>query len=72
MFDVILNTFGIAQAHAAVYVLDSSGTTSLGGAATDVANSLYGTIVSLVPVLIPLIVVGFAIGLLKSFFHKRG
>jgi hypothetical protein len=47
----------------ATFVLEATDVTAIGSGATDTANSLVGIIGDLLPILIPLLVVGFAISL---------
>lgn len=61
----INNTF------AAVYTMDPANVTSFGWAAKDVADSLVNTLGQLLPVAVPLLVVGFIIWLILSLIRKR-
>ena len=63
--------FGIPQAGAAEYVLSGANLTSVGGAATDVANSLVGNMAALLPVFVPLLVVGFIISMVIRNIKTR-
>ncbi|MDD2487131.1 MAG: hypothetical protein PHS92_02085 [Candidatus Gracilibacteria bacterium] len=60
-----------ASTFASTYTLSGSEVTSLGGASTDIANSLFGSLATLLPVFIPLIVIGFVIGMVRSYIGKR-
>ena len=66
----------VSNAYAAVYTLDSGDVASVGSGATDIATSVFKTVVALFPQFTPLIVVGLAfmlvMGLVGFFRHKRG
>jgi len=54
----------------ATFSLDTTDVTAIGTWATDTANSLVGIIGDLLPVLIPLLVVGFAISIVMGVFRR--
>ena len=62
---------GIAATSAAPYELAAADVTTFGTVATDVADSLIGTLMSILPVAIPLLVVGFIISLILRFARNR-
>ena len=62
----------ISSTFADVYTLSGTDVASLWGAANDTATSLVWVLASLLPVFIPLIVVGFVIALIRWFMSKRG
>ena len=47
----------------ATYVLEATDVTAIGGAATDIANSVFGIVGDILPILIPVIVVYFGVKL---------
>lgn len=57
---------------AATYELDPLVVTDLGTASTDYSNSIVWIIGDLLPVFIPVIVVGFAVGFIRWMVWKRG
>lgn len=69
---VAVSMIALQSTYAAVYTLSGAVVSDIGGAASDTATSLFGSLGSLLPVMIPLIVIGFVIGLVRSFISKRG
>ena len=54
----------------ATFVLDTADVTAIGSGATDTANSLVWIIGDLLPILRPLLVVGFAISIVMGVFRR--
>ncbi len=54
-----------------MYELGTWSVSSIWDAATNTANSLFWILASLLPVLVPVIVIMFAIGLVVSLIRKR-
>jgi len=66
----ILSWFTALMALGATFTLAPADVTAIGTGATDTANSLVGIISSLLPILIPLLVVWFAISLVMGVFRR--
>lgn len=62
---------GIASTFAAPYTIESTDVTALGTVATDVADSVIGLMMSVLPVAIPLLVVGFIISFVMGLVRRR-
>ena len=60
-----------SSSFAAVYTMDATTKTSIGWAAKDTADSLVWSIGDLLPILVPVIVVGFIIWVVMSKIWSR-
>lgn len=73
--DFVLESFSVPSTHASsgtwVYRMDAWAKTGIGTASKDTADSLVWSIADLLPILVPLLVVGFIIWIIMSVIRRR-